>query len=199
MPLLARTLRQLATYDADVWLTVPDQDPVPYAALADDFGVRAAVGDPGRNEFESSRPFWSPNETNVLLLGDVWFTDEALATVMGRAGEGYRFFGREQSSALTGSRWGEIFANSWSGREIGNLSRLTDEVRAAQDAGLANSSSHGWTLLRMIQGTPLQHHFVCGPWWVEIDDATDDIDFPVDFDLHPATRAADTEEVQPCV
>jgi len=155
------------------------------------------LGAEGRNEFESSRPYWSPDDTNILLLGDVWFTEDALATVLSRAADGWRFFGREGSSVRTGSRWGEIFANSWDGGESERLGRLIDEVRAAQDAGLANSSSHGWTLLRILQGTPLQHHMVCSPWWVEVDDETDDIDFPQDYDLHPATRAADDASEAP--
>lgn len=187
VPLLARTLGQALRWSADVWLAAPPDEPDEYQELAGLYGVRCLVAEPGcRNEFESTRPVWDPSGTNLLFLGDVWFTDQALATVFERAAEGFRFFGRENASAITGSPWGEIFAQSWT--DTAEMGRLTQAVRAEQDARRADPSKHGWTMLRMLQGTPLREHTVRPPWWVEIDDATDDLDFPVDHDRHPATR-----------
>ncbi|MBY8342009.1 hypothetical protein LXH13_06170 [Streptomyces spinosirectus] len=195
VPLLERTLTQLAAYTSDVWLTVPADEPGPYEALAAAHGARTHQADAAaRNEFESSRPVWRPDTVNVLLLGDVWFTDRALDTILTAAAvtstddDGFRFFGREHASTVTGTPWGEIFANSWRGRNNDRMSALTDATRREQDAGRADPTKHGWTILRMLQGTPLRQHEVRPPWWVEIDDATDDLDFPDDYRRHPATR-----------
>lgn len=195
VPLLELTLAQLTAYTDDVWLTVPEDEPGPYEALARQYGARTLRAGPGcRNEFESSRPVWSGNSVNVLLLGDVWFTDQALSVILTEAavtradGDGLKFFGRANASRITGSPWGEIFANSWHGRDTSRMGELTDAVRREQDAGRADPTKHGWTMLRMLQGTPLTAHEVRPPWWVEIDDATDDIDFPEDYSRHPATR-----------
>lgn len=192
MPLLGRTLWQVARWSDDVWLVGPPDASDAYEALAARVGCRFAVAPVGcRNEFESTRPVWAPGETNVLLLGDVWFTQRALDAVFDQALRtmfcgGFQFFGRSGASRVTGSPWGEIFAQSWSdGTEMG---RLTDLVRAEQDIGRADPAKHGWTMLRLLQGTPLRRHIVCSPWWVEIDDATDDLDCPCDYSRHPATK-----------
>ncbi|MFJ2004808.1 hypothetical protein [Streptomyces chartreusis] len=205
VPLLGRTLGQLADYTDDVWLTIPQDDPGPYEVLAKAYGVRTRRATPDcRNEFESSRPLWTFDAVNVLLLGDVWYTDEALRTILTEAvvtlanEDGFKFFGREKLSKITGSPWGEIFANSWRGRNTPRMSELTDAVRREQDAGRADATKHGWTMLRMLQGTPLRQHEVLPPWWVEVDDATDDIDFPADYRRHPATRGLSKAGV-PCV
>ncbi|HEY9375181.1 hypothetical protein [Streptomyces sp.] len=187
MPLLGRTLWQAARWSDEVCLVGPPDDPEPYRELAAMREVHFYVASAGRrNEFESTRPVWAPGGTNVLLLGDVWFTDVALATVLAHAGEGFRFFGREQASPVTGSPWGEIFAQSWT--DTAEMGRLTEAVRREQDAGHADPTKHGWTMLRLLQDTPLREHVVLRPWWVEINDATDDIDFPEDYSRHPATR-----------
>ncbi|MEH0442453.1 MULTISPECIES: hypothetical protein [unclassified Streptomyces] len=192
LPLLEVTLAQAAAYTADVWLAVPPDEPGPYEALASAYGARVHRAPSGcRNEFESTRLAWSADGVNVLLLGDVYFTDAALACVFGRAAEGFRFFGRFGASRITGTTWGEIFAQSWT--DSAEMGRLTDEVRAEQDAGRADPTKHGWTMLRLLQDTPLREHAVYPPWWVEIDDATDDIDFPDDYRRHPASRGLDEE------
>ncbi|MEU3281780.1 hypothetical protein [Streptomyces antibioticus] len=187
MPLVGRTLWQAARWSDEVVLVGPPDDPEPYRELAVMCEVRFQVAPVDcRNEFESTRPVWAPGDVNVLLLGDVWFTDEALEAVFVHAGEGLRFFGRESASRVTGTPWGEVFAQSWT--DSVEMGRLTDAVRREQDAGRADRTKHGWTMLRLLQGTPLREHVVRPPWWVEIDDATDDIDFPEDYGRHPATR-----------
>lgn len=187
LPLLELTVAQATAYTADVWLAVPSEDPGPYEALAAAYGARVHRAGPGcRNEFESTRPVWDADGVNVLLLGDVYFTDAALACVFSRAAEGFRFFGRAGASRITGTPWGEVFAQSWT--DSAQMGRLTEAVRCEQDAGRADPSKHGWTMLRLLQGTPLREHTVHPPWWVEIDDATDDLDFPDDYERHPATR-----------
>lgn len=193
-PLLARTLRQVADRSDDVWLVGPADEPEPYSRLAETWGARFRVASTvARNEFESTREVWAPRGDHVLLLGDVWFTADALDTVFARAAEGLRFFGRQGPSAVTGSPWGEIFAQSWT--DTSEMTRLTDRVRALQDADRADPSKHGWTMLRIAQETPLRTHVVLKPWWVEIDDVTDDFDFPADYGRHPAA----CEEAARCV
>src|SRR3546814_4006130 len=47
----------------------------------------------------------------------------------------------------------------------------------------------GWMLLRSWQRTPIARHKVLPSHFIEINDETDDIDFPVDYERHPATRS----------
>lgn len=185
-PLLGRTLRLLAERAIrDVWVTAPIGADEAYVRLADAHGARCVARGAARDEFVSTRDLWSPVGRTLILYGDVWFTEEALDTVL-CPWPGARFFGREHGSAVTGAPWGEAFAVSWEAGDVLLLDELLADVRAAQDRGQADASA-GWSLLRALQGTPLQHHIALGPWWVEIDDATDDIDTPGDYEKHPAT------------
>jgi hypothetical protein len=187
-PLLGRTLRMLVERGVgDVMVTAPSDAGQAYADLADAYGVPCVPRGCARDEFVSTRDLWAPEGRTLILYGDVWFTEHALGAVL-HPWPGPRFFGRQHGSVLTGSPWGEAFAASWDASDAGLLDCLLVEVRAAQDCGQADASA-GWSLLRALQGTPLQHHVVVGPWWVEIDDATDDIDTPADYERHPATRS----------
>jgi hypothetical protein len=187
LPLLERTLTQVTMFAADVWLVVPPDEPGPYEALAAAYGVHAHTANVGsRSEFESSMPVWDDAGRTVLLLGDVWFTGEALASILTDPVDDVRVFGRAGPSRITGTPYGEIFAVSWPASAGGRMRELAGVIGAGQTAGC--SVRPGWVLLRTLQGTPLYEHTVCAPWWVEIDDATDDIDFPADHERHPATR-----------
>lgn len=187
-PLLGRTLRMLVERGVgEVVMTAPEDAEQAYASLATRYGVPLAPRARARDEFVSTRDLWAPQGRTLILYGDVWFTEQALGAVL-HPRPGPHFFGREHGSTLTGSPWGEAFATSWDATDAGMLDRLLAEVRTAQDRGQADASA-GWSLLRALQGTPLQHHVVVAPWWVEIDDATDDIDTPADYERHPATRA----------
>ncbi|MFF9310086.1 hypothetical protein ACF1BS_04160 [Streptomyces sp. NPDC014748] len=185
LPLLELTLTQVAFHSGDVWVTAPAEAPGPYTAAARAHGARAHVADPvpAGGEFESSRPVWAAAGRTVLLLGDVYFTGEALAAILKDDRAGIRVFGRRGPSAVTGTPWGEIFAVSWT--DNARMGELTDAVRRAQQRGHADVPA-GWLALRLLQGTPLREHTVRAPWWAEIDDGTDDIDFPADYRRHPA-------------
>lgn len=176
-PLLHRTIRQALTVTRDVHVTTPDDDR--YAVL----GVSRHVRGPDyANEYVSTRDLWNETGRTVLLLGDVYFTDAAISRISHRMEREYRVFGRRGASRITGTPWGEIFAASWWPAQHalldGHLARIGGMDKA------------GWRLLRSVQGTDLGRHVVRRPWFVKVDDATDDIDFPADYDRHPATGQA---------
>lgn len=185
-PLLHRTVRQALTLTDDVHVTAPLDDPryeVP-GAIVHPTGPVGVLG-----EYASSRPWWSTSGRTVLLLGDVYFTDEAMATVGAQEGNRYWCFGRFAGSTITGKRYGEIFAVSWWRAQIGIIDKHLAKIRGLMESGRLTRPP-GWLLLRSMQHTPLTKHVVSRPWWVEIDDMTDDVDLPVDWDQHPELGGA---------
>jgi hypothetical protein len=120
----------------------------------------------------------------VLLLGDVYFTDEAILTIGTASPTAYRCFGRYRPSRITGTPYGEIFAASWGPQRHALMDRYVDEVERLREDGECLRPP-GWVLLRLWQGTPVNRHLVRPPIWTEIDDLTDDIDFPADHQRHP--------------
>ncbi len=186
-PLLHRAVRQSLAVTDDVHISCP-------AGLEEMYSVAGAqvhgIGETA-SEHHSSHAWWHPGGRTVMLLGDTVFTDDAFATVVGCADDDIRFFGRYSKSAITGTPYGEQFAYSWPATRNAWLWRKVEEARRFRTADIAErgrTRPPGWILLRLIQGTHPLKHVVMKPWWVEIDDETDDIDFPADFERHPWTR-----------
>lgn len=193
-PLLQRTIRQALAHTSDVHLTCPDDDRYAVWSMLppDGNGVeqfaKLHIRTPDEpSEYASTRGLWAEDARTVLLLGDVYFTDAALRRIMADPHRRFRAYGRASRSRTTGCQWGELFASSWWPEQHSTMDRHLSTVHAARAAGTVTRPP-GWMLLRAWQGSPLHLHRVARPWFVEIDDDTDDLDYPADYDRHPATR-----------
>jgi hypothetical protein len=182
-PLIERTIEQLQRYGHEVHITVP-LDPR-YGALA---GTKHLRDWSYPSEYAASRDLWDDAGRTVLLLGDVYFSDQAIERIMLFAKRQYMVFGRFGPSAITGTPYGEIFAASWWGEHHQQMDKYLANVHKLRARG-AITRPPGWMLLRSWQRTPLQRHKVLPKHFIEINDETDDIDFPVDYERHPATRS----------
>jgi len=184
IPLLHRTIEQCLRYSDQVITTIPMLDER-YISVP---GHHWFAPPESRSEFESSQGLWHESGRTVLLLGDVYFTDEALDTIMWSKSKSYQAFGRYKASEITGTPYGELFAASWWSSDHYELLRKMDLVHETRASGRITRPP-GWMMLRAWQGTPLSKHLVDPRWFTEINDETDDIDFPADYDRHPATRS----------
>lgn len=179
-PLLHRTLRQVARYTEDVCLTCPAGDG--RYCLG---GVKTYQGI-GKSEFDSTRKLWNTEGRTVLLLGDVYFSDLALRKIIGYPHGQYMSFGRPAASNVTHTPYGELFAHSWWPEQHAEIDGHLEHVEQARAQGITRP--HGWMLLRSFMGVPLNRHVVSPRYFTQISDWTDDIDFPEDFERHPATK-----------
>jgi len=179
-PLLHRTVRQALAHSGDVRVISADDQRYKVDGVQ---WHEAPQRTP--NEFATTLPWWSAESRTVLLLGDTYYTDDAMATITGFEPVRWQMFGRKGASALTGTPWGEYFASSWWPQNRQMLLEHLEKVILARAAGIARRCT-GWEILRSIQRTPLNEHVVHPFWFAEIDDATDDIDFPADYARHPA-------------
>lgn len=180
-PLLHRTIGQVTPHTAEIVVTAPPGDHRYQVA-----GATTVHPDPARNlnEYSGSRPWWNDRGRTVLMLGDVYFTAEAIATIFAATEQAPYWFGRYGASKVTASRWGEIFAVSWWPSHHGRLDRHLRRVAASPHV----RRPPGWKLYRSMHGLPLRHHTLAGDW-VEINDATDDFDVPATYQRHPAIRS----------
>lgn len=181
-PLIARTVEQVRSYDLEPEVLVP---------LGSRYNELDAVKHPTsvthESEYAASRAHWDEQGRTVLLLGDVYFSDLAMERIMRFTKRQYMVFGRFGPSKVTGTPYGEIFAASWWGENHLQLDEHLNRVHKTRASGKITRPP-GWMLLRSMQGTPMNRHRVLPAHFIEIDDETDDIDFPVDYDRHPATR-----------
>lgn len=148
-----------------------------------------ARGESYPSEYHATHQMWNPDGRTVLLLGDTYFTDAAIAAIARFGARSYQGFGRAGKSRFTGCRYGELWAASWWPEHIRTMDTHLAKIKALREVGTITRPT-GWMLLRAWQGTPLNKH-KCDPrWMTTIDDLTDDWDFPVDYDRHPATQKA---------
>lgn len=189
--ILGRILRQVKEQGygpEQIYVFHPDR--IGYYSLGN-VSVVSGVGQ-YETEFHTTEQWWLEEGRNVMLLGDTWFTDEAIGTVLGHDGEDPRFFGREYRSDITGSPWGELFGYSWLGHSNDTLLDAMDKLHWMKKTGKVWRFC-GWEMLYFLAGQQVRanRHFDhrCDPrLFTEINDLTDDLDFPVDAHRHPMFR-----------
>jgi len=137
-------------------------------------------------KFKSSNEFWG-DERTVLAFGDVYFTDEAIDSIVNDDQE-ITFYLRKRKSSITGKPYKEIFALSFNASAKPKLQRWIEELI---DQKIANVSG-GWFLyFKMLEelNLDLSDGFEREIGFVHIDDWTEDFDFPIDL-LHWEKRRA---------
>jgi hypothetical protein len=182
-PLIERTIEQLIQRGIEVHLTVPGDGR--YGTLRGRKHIRAWRH---FSEFDATRDLWSEETRTLLMLGDVYFTEQALDRILLFHKRQYMVFGRFGASQITGTPYGEIFATSWWPEHHEQMDKYLRNVHMLRARGTITRPP-GWMLLRSWQGTPLNRHRVDPKYFIEINDETDDIDFPIDYERHPATRS----------
>lgn len=189
--ILERTIRQVRERGYE-----PDQVLVFHPETEGYFlpqNVSVLVNRPGQyeTEYHTTQAWWltESDDRNVILLGDTWFTDEAMDTILGHTGLGIRFFGHSQPNQITGSPYGEQFGSVWHGMSnwimLKTMSQLSTMKQRQQLWRFC-----GWEILYSLQGQrvkPDKHfeHRVTPDFFTEIIDLTGDIDFKEDLAKHP--------------
>jgi hypothetical protein len=141
---------------------------------------------------KSTESLWK--QKNIILLGDVWFSPESFDNIISTNAP-IVVFGRKCDSKLTGCRWGEIFALVFRDTEAPRVSRVLDIAIAYAEQG--NSSSWQgllWSFyyiyLNIYMGDPLTSNVIDDSLFYELDDFTEDFDFPIDYDMWMANRSS---------
>lgn len=187
-PILHRTVRLIGERrpDADVRVVVRDMSDKRYLVP----GAKRATArlDPANHDadkFLSSRHLWDPKGRTVLLYGDCFFTDEAMDQILSDEPyeDGWHVYCRFDGSSITGAPGGENWAHviDPEAHDIyeANLHRITQLRR---DGVIWRNG--GWEQYRAMCGLPdnrLLDHTDHGHATV-IDDWTEDMDTPADWD-----------------
>jgi hypothetical protein len=180
--LIERTIRQFSPY-GEVVVVHGDSGRLPV-----DVRQVRAENDPRLGDINgivNARRHWSPTERTTVLLGDVWFTDEAVQKIVTPRAD-WCLYGRPGWSTITGKKSDEQFA-------IGFMPDEQDRIIIAAQAGgrLVRARRIRWT--RFPQHFHLMHGLtdpkridrapdISLGNFVVIDDQTDDLDKPEDYD-----------------
>ncbi|GAB6166468.1 hypothetical protein JCM19992_24680 [Thermostilla marina] len=122
-----------------------------------------------------TRSLWG--QRTLVLLGDVFYTREAFATIASSSCS-LRFFGRSGPSRFTKSPHGEMFAVVF---DRSRIDWIEEHLRIAIEDAHRGGRGKLWELYRSVAGFPLRRHQVENVLFREIDDYTDDIDTVAEY------------------
>lgn len=180
--LIERTVKQFSKYSDDVVVVGSDKS---YEVD----GARCYIP-PQHHKWKdmaklySSRDIWSEERT-VMVFGDVYFTDKAVKTIMTNEDE-WIFFLRKSFSRVTGKKWKEIFGIAFNGSSNEMMKKEMLSIIEGKGAPRVG----GWHLFQKIAVKPSARGMFSSGGYVNIDDWTEDFDFPQDLDTWEEKRAA---------
>jgi len=125
---------------------------------------------------------WATDGRTLVMWGDVWLSDAGAATMFRDDSEPVLWFGRLGPSAVTGKRYGEFWGVSF---EADQHKRFVKAATAASEKFRAGKvkRDNSWSIYAQMTGAK-QRGLVYdrAECWREIDDFTEDFDFPIDWD-----------------
>lgn len=135
------------------------------------------------DKFLSSKHLWDKEGRTVVLYGDVWFSDEAMRTILSDTHTDWRLYARFGPSQTTGATSGECFAVSVYPGQHDEWTAALERVAAMwRDSRLKRCG--GWETYRAMHAVPddqlSKHRRYTRHLW--IDDWTEDFDKPGDYD-----------------
>lgn len=183
--LLQRTLRQLRRYSiAKITVMVPKGDTNTFKRYCEAEVEIQEVGNVQGPEtpawkYLSSEHLWNTKGTTVSLLGDVWFSDLAINAIFEPSPRDWIAFGRSAPSQITGCSCAEIFAFRFSNHKKHHecLELLNDLYLN----GACTEHAAGWALSALMSDDD-PNLYTVGESFYEINDFTEDFDFPEDYD-----------------
>lgn len=129
------------------------------------------------DKYLSSCSLWNTDGRTIILLGDVWYSTEAMETILEFSHKEWQTFGRVDKSQFTKCPYGELFAFSF----------YPEHIKQTQDLLLTiKRAPSGWKLFKLFSGFPVHSHdeklYLDSKHFTNIDDFTDDFDYPQDYD-----------------
>ena len=134
------------------------------------------------DKFLSSQDLWNTNGRTIVLYGDVYFSDQAMNTICNHNKSEWTLFCRPGPSKITGTPWGECFAQSFINRDIYRHRTALERIARLYKEGILKRCG-GWEHYRAMVNRPdeaMRAHAMTTNF-VEIDDWTDDFDYPKDL------------------
>lgn len=144
------------------------------------------------DKFLSSKELWSRKSRTIVFYGDCYFTKEAMDTIIGYTKREWTLFCRPDASQITGTKWGECFAQSFYPEDIEKHEAMLHYTAELYKSGVITRCG-GWEHYRAMTGRTgekVRRPHTMTTNYVEINDWTDDFDYPEDYDVWSARRSA---------
>ena len=119
--------------------------------------------------------FYPTTEPTTYIFGDVWFTDEAIKTIVNYKTNKNVLFGTSIARNKEHQNWGEPFTYIVNDTET--FFKGIKEVKKLYDEGKTVRHPIVWELYRYLHGLDINIQRITDDY-VDIDDGTIDIDYP---------------------
>lgn len=144
------------------------------------------------DKFLSSKELWNKTGRTLVFYGDCYFTDEAMDKILGVHPREWTLYCRPEASEVTGTPWGECFAQSFYPEDLDRHEAMLHYVAELYKRGTITRCG-GWEHYRAMTGRTgalvrRPHRMTTN--YIVIDDWTDDFDYPKDYDSWLERRQA---------
>lgn len=146
------------------------------------------------DKYLSSKSLWNQEGRTLVVLGDVYFTEATMNTIVSFREREWTIFCRPNPSKITGGKHGEIFAQSFYPEHLASHEKALHRIADLHKRKVIDRSS-GWEHYRAVVGRPdskIRQPHVMSTNFVEIDDWTEDFDYPEDYETWLKRRRAAT-------
>lgn len=136
------------------------------------------------NKYLNSQSLWNLNGRTIILLGDVYFTEAAIFRIVKDPDPNWRIYCRLHPSKYTGCKYAELFAQSFYPKDIDlHREKLLYLVKLKEEGIIQRAS--GWEHYHAMNGETNGSVLRVKPKIfanaINIDDWTEDFDFPEDY------------------
>ena len=176
-PILHRMVRLLNEYDITPWVVGNTNEYLVKGSIL--YLPTLNPDNEDADKFLSSQDLWDDEEgRTIVFYGDVFFTEEAMARIVNFEGKDWVMFGRSKASEITRCPYPECFALSFYAEHIPE--QLDAFKRAIEHYFVAKlEKPGGWGLYQQMRSKRVDNF---QDRFENIDDFTEDFDFPVDYD-----------------
>ncbi len=119
-------------------------------------------------------PYFKPSDKVCFMFGDVYYTEEAIHTIVGFKCTKNTLFGTSDAKNEQHENWGEPFA--YKVVNYDEFMRGVGIVKEMQDEGKTKRTPIVWELYRFLNGLDVNIQQVLDETYVCIDDGTMDVD-----------------------
>lgn len=135
------------------------------------------------DKFLSSKGLWNKNGRTLVVYGDCYFTEEAMDLIVNNPSQEWTLFCRPSRSKVTGSKWPECFVQSFYPADLESHELALHRIASLYKNKLI-SRCGGWEHYRAMIGLPdnLVQSSIMKDKFVEINDWTEDFDYPDDYE-----------------
>lgn len=179
-PLLHRTVRQFAPH-GEIYITAPTGDNRYKIEGTRLIHPTKSYDLHDAKKLLDNSHLWSDTEKTIVLWGDTFFSNKAVTRITLHKPSQWSMYGRFGPSKITGCPYGEIFGFAFRPNMRHKIEIALYSIAVMKKYDIIGRCG-GWELYRKLNdATDLEFHSKYRNF-IEINDATDDFDFPHDYD-----------------